>query len=361
MPETLLTELALYSARPTIRVDTQEYPVISDSLVAMEMIEQEGGLSSLELRVSNIASEPDGGADFTFENNEILKLGARIAIYSGDVAEPREIFQGMIMALEGDYREGAPPELVILAEDAFQQARMARRTKVHDNVTLADLAQALATQIGLTLTITGFADNIGTQVQLNESDLAFLRRLLARYDGDLQVVGNELHLSPRKDVSRGSLELELHSQLRHARVIADLAHQVTEITATGWDVAQGQRVTVSSRGANPGPGSGSTGAQLLSSAVGERAEHLGHLAMTNSTEAQALADAAFDQRARKFVCMQGTAEGNPSLRIGTNLRLRGLGPRFDNTYYVTWACHRFDLMRGYETHFKAECSYWGGV
>jgi hypothetical protein len=27
---------------------------------------------------------------------------------------------------------------------------------------------------------------------------------------------------------------------------------------------------------------------------------------------------------------------------------------------VVRACHRYDLLKGYETDFVAECAYWGG-
>ncbi|PZO43948.1 MAG: hypothetical protein DCF15_22350, partial [Phormidesmis priestleyi] len=53
----------------------------------------------------------------------------------------------------------------------------------------------------------------------------------------------------------------------------------------------------------------------------------------------------------------GTAEGNPSLRVGTYTKLSGLGDRFSNTYYIVRTCHRFDVQRGYETDFEAECAY----
>jgi uncharacterized protein len=195
-------------------------------------------------------------------------------------------------------------------------------------------------------------------VQLNERDLAFLRRLLARYDGDLQVVGDELHVSPRDNVSRGTVRLELNGQLKRVRALADLSHQVTKVTVTGWDAAQGSRVNASSRGASSGPGSGSTGAQLLNQAIGDRFEHVGHVAVATTAEAQAVADAVFDRRARRFVSLEGTTEGNPSVRVGTHLELSGLGARFDNTYYVVSATHMFDLSTGYETHFEAESAYW---
>lgn len=362
MAETPLSVVAVYAAVPTVQIDRQFYPKVKELIIGMEMVEQEGGMSALELRVSNIASDPQGGADLAFEDNAILKLGSAISIYAGDETAPQEIFQGTITALEADFPEEGPPELVVLAEDVFQRARMARRTKVHENATIANLAGNLAGLLGLTPVVTGFADQIGTQVQLNESDLAFLRRLLDRYDGDLQVVGNEIHVSPRKDVRRGAVEMELHGQLRRARVLADLSHQVTGTTVSGWDPLQGERIAGRSAGSRLGPGSGQPGAQVLQEIVGARLHHIGHLAVTTEEEAQAVADSAFDSRARRFLSLTGTAEGNPALRVGTHVTVAGLGPRFSNTFYVTRACHRYDKdKRGYETDFEAECPYWGGA
>ena len=114
-----------------------------------------------------------------------------------------------------------------------------------------------------------------------------------------------------------------------------------------------------SPGANGGPGRGKTGAAALRDAIGDRSEHLTHPPVTTAAEAQALADAAFDQRARGFVRVEGTTDGNPALRVGTHLNLTGLGTRFDNTYYVYRACHRFDRVNGYETDFEAECAFVG--
>jgi uncharacterized protein len=353
------TSLALAFERPTVRVDEQDLAEVSELMLSLEMTERDGGLSALEMRLSNVASKDSGTSALAFEDDSVLKLGAHITIYGGDVASPREIFRGTITGLEADFPADDAPTLLILAEDEFQRARMARRTKLHENATIAAIANDLATQVSLTPVVSGLGDNIGTQVQLNESDLAFLRRLLARHDGDLQVVGTEMHVSPRSDVSRGTVELHMHNQLRRARVLADLAHQTTAITIGGWDVSQGQRVHGSGTGANLGPGTGRTGASVLQNSIGDRSEHVAHLAAGTQDEAQAIADAAFDSRARSFVIVEGTADGNPELRVGTTVTLRGLGGRFENDYYVTLARHRWDEVRGYETDFTAESAYLG--
>ncbi|KPJ96276.1 MAG: hypothetical protein AMJ53_01125 [Gammaproteobacteria bacterium SG8_11] len=355
MSEAAVSQMAVYSSRPTIRIDGQEFAMASELLIGIDMREQEGGLSALELRLSNIASDPSGGADYAFENEEQIKLGAAITVYTGDATAPQEIFRGTITGLEADFPETNPPELLILAEDALQAARMTRKTQIYEDLSISDLANTIASNISVSPVITGLTDTVGTWVQLNESDLAFLRRILRRYDADAQIVGNELHVSPRKDVQRGELELAMFSQLRSVRFIADLTGQVSEVTVSGWDALGGQRVTATSTGANLGPGEGRRGSQVLAQTIGERTEHVGHVAVGTNDEAQALADTVFDQRARRFVCAHGTAEGNPGLRVGTHIRLTGVSARFQNTYYVVAVHHRYDVRQGYETDFEAEC------
>jgi phage protein D len=237
---------------------------------------------------------------------------------------------------------------------------MSRKSRVHADKSPADIAREIAGDLGLTPVIAGLTAPVGTWAQLNESDLAFLRRLLARYDADVQVVGTELHVSPRGDVRRGALELELHGQLARARVCVDLAEQVTSVTVRGWNAAEGRVVSGAATAlTHRGPGSGRDGAALLRELLAPRKEHVGHLAVATDDEARAVAEAAFDLRARKLVRVDGVAEGNPQLRVGAHCTITGVERCYENTYYVTRACHRFDVREGYRTEFSAECAYLG--
>lgn len=361
MPETPLTSSAVYSAIPTIKADGQLNDLLAAQLLSMEMREQEAGMSSMELRFANFGSFQGGLADLVFEDGKLLKLGTALTVYAGDVNSPTEIFRGKVTALEARYPSMGPPELVLLSEDALQGARMQRRTKTWDATTLGAIVTRVASQLGLTPQVNGLDASLGTEQQFNETDLRFVRRLLARYDADLQVVGDELHASPRDQVQRTALKLDMNGQLREIRVLADVAHQVTQVTATGWDFKQGKAISVTSKATAFGQGSGQTGKDWLGQALSTRSEHLGQFANLNKTEAQALADAEFLQRARRFVVAHGVAEGNPGLRVGSWLTLTGIGPRFSNSYYTTAAVHRFDIEKGYETEFTAECAYLGNA
>src|SRR5215472_792003 len=361
MPESALSRSAIYSARPTVRIAGQADVRVTELVMAMRMEEHEGGMSSLEMRFSDLAPTTDGGAELAFDSSSSLKLGADIAVYAGDTTQPREIFRGKVAAMEMEYRIGGGPELTVLAEDALSAARHARSSRVYTDKSPADVVRAVASDLGFRPVISGLDRPSGTWAQLNESALSFLRRLLARFDADVQIVGEELQVSPRKDVSRGTLELALFGQLARVRVIADLADQVSKVTAGGWNAKDGAKVKgEATSGTHLGPGSGRDGKSVLEDALKSRSEHIGHVAVATDAEAQAVAEAAFDLRARRFVRAEGTTEGNAKLRVGSYLTLKGVSPQFDNTYYVVRACHLYDLQQGYRTEFSAECAFLAG-
>jgi phage protein D len=361
MPEASLSQSAIFSARPTLRIAGQPDERMSMLMTAMRMEESEGGMSTLELRLTNWVATGSGRAELAFDASSPLKLGAEIGVYTGDEATPREIFKGKVSALEMVCEYGQPPELVVLAEDALGAARRARRSKVYTDMAPADVVNAVARELGLTPRITGLSSPTGTWAQLDESDLAFLRRLLARFDADLQVVGAELHVSPRQEVSRGTVELTLYSQLARVRITADVAEQATAVTVSGWNARDGAAVKGEATSiTNAGPGEGKSGIEWAREAFGARSEHLAAPPVYTDAEARAVAEAALDQRARRFVRADGLAEGNAQLRVGSTVRLAGISAQFDNSYYVVRACHLFDMTQGYRTEFTAECARLAG-
>ena len=221
--ETSVSQSAVYRARPTLRLAGQEDLRVSELLIGMRIEESEGGMTTAELRFSNWASTTDNRAEYAFEDGSRITLGTAIEVYAGDETQARELFRGVVSGLEAEFVQGSPPELVVLAEDPLGRARMARRSKVYTDMSPADVVSAVANELGLRPSVTGLAEPTGTWAQLNESDLAFLRRLVGRFDGDLQIVGEELQVAPRGEVHRGELTLELHGQLARARVVADLS------------------------------------------------------------------------------------------------------------------------------------------
>lgn len=361
MPEASLSQSAIYSARPTLRIAGAEDVRVTELLTAMKMEESEGGMSTLELRFNNWVSTSDGGrAELAFNSDSTLTLGADLSVYTGDASTPREIFRGKVSALEMVCNFGKPPELVVLAEDALTAARRGRRSKIYEQMSVADLVNAVAGNLNLQPGVDGLTSPTDTWAQINETDLAFLRRVLSRFDADLQIVGSNLQVSARKDASRSTIDLVLYNQLARVRITADLADQVTGVTVAGWNAKDGSAVKgEASSLTNAGPGAGKSGLDWAQDVFSTRSEHLAGFAVSSDDEATAVATAAMDQRTRRFVCAEGTAEGNAQLRVGAKVALSGISPQYDNTYYVVHARHLFDMAQGYRTEFRAECAYLG--
>src|SRR5215831_11771299 len=105
MAEKALSQFAFYHARPTVRIDERDNADVTAAMLAMRMVEEEGGLSSLELRLANYGDGPTG-ADVLFEDEQAVKLGSQIAIYSGDDATPQEVFRGVVTGFEAEFPEG---------------------------------------------------------------------------------------------------------------------------------------------------------------------------------------------------------------------------------------------------------------
>jgi uncharacterized protein len=347
------------SARPTVHIDGRKRAVIDNGVIAMRMREAVGGLSSLELRISDWASHADNGAGFTFANEAIVKLGSAIKVYAGVTGEPQAIFDGVVTALEIEAGPEAAPTFAVLAEDKLQRARKTRRSRIFENMNPAALVKRIATDHGLEAQVRdGLDQPITTWAQVNESDLAFLRRVLDRFDADLHMTGGVLQAGPRAREPRGQVELALHNGLVRARVTADLADQTARVQLSSWNPADGTRVDGKASAGELGPGSGRTGADLLKQAFhGEFPEHMGHQGPMRQDEADALARAMFSKRARRFVRVDATAQGDPRLRVGTWITLKRVNPLFAGSFVVTEACHRFDRTHGYMTDLLAEGAY----
>ncbi|WP_372617563.1 phage late control D family protein [Falsiroseomonas sp.] len=347
------------SARPTIRLDGQELPLLSANITRFRLREAQGGLSSCELTLADVLSFAGGGAGYGATPGSPIRLGAQLAIFAGRTEAPQEIFAGQVTALEAEAGTQTAPLFTLIAEDRLFAARRKRRSRLFEQMSPAEVLRAVAGDHGLTPEIRGLDAPVTDWVQMNESDLGFLRRILAPLDADLLVVGERLQAGPVADAPRATVALTLGRTLLRARLTADLAEQVTALRLGSHDPASGEAVSAEASSGRMGPGAGRDGAALLRDVAGEVREHLGHHGPMTQQEAQTLAEAEYGRRARRFVRVDATASGDPAIRVGTQVTISGVNPFFENDYTVVEATHRFDQATGYLTDFMAEGAYLG--
>lgn len=352
---------SLYTASPVIEVDGMSYPLIAANLERLRVTEALGGLSSLEASVTDEASQGDGAASHAAGGDSPLKLGAGIRIFAGPAeVGASEIFDGQITAIESEVREGSAALFTVLAEDRLLPARRHRRTRLFEAKTAKDVLETIASDHKLKPEIRdGIDTTSGDWLQSDETDLAFLRRILARCDADVQIVGDKMQVGRIGKDQRTLVSLAPGATLRSARITADIAEQVSEIRLASFDPATGEKVDSTAKAGGFGPGKGKTGADLLGEKFSAVNMHLGRFGPMTDSAAQALAQYEADKRARAFVTVTGTARGDCRLRVGSWVELSSVNPQFANQYSVTKAVHRWDRRDGYMTDFEAQTAYLG--
>jgi phage protein D len=339
------------AARPTIAVGGQDKPSLGEGLLSLLIAENLGGLYRCELAFGNWGPI-NNSIGFLYFDRRLLEFGKALQVKLGTDT----LFDGRIMGLEAVFPEGQPPALNVLAEDRFQDLRMIRRTRTFTDVSDADIFNQIAGDHGLRPSVSVSGPKYKVLAQVNQSDLAFLRERARAIDAELWMSGNTLNAKSHASRNGGSLPMTYGGPLREFTVLADLAGQRTSVTVNGWDVASkaGLQYEATESVLSGELSNTTSGASILSSALGQRKEALAHTVPLTSQEAQAAAEAYFRMAARRFVVGRGVAETNAKLRVGSYVDLDGLGPLFNGKYYVVEVRHIFDGARGLRTEFTAE-------
>lgn len=351
----------LHAFAPTIEVDGMSYPLLARNLEKMRVQEALGGLSSLELVFADTVTRGDGSSGYAAGVGSPLQLGAGIRLFGGPhEVGAAELFDGQITGIEAEVREAGPPVFAVLAEDRLFPLRRSRRTRLYEAMSLADVVADIADHHGLTPQVReGVNRTTRNWMQADETDLAFLRRALARWDCDMQVVGDRLQVGRVAMDQRTLVRLEMGRALKYARMTADIAEQVSAVTLGSFDPAAGEIVSAGEDAVGFGPGQGKTGADVLSEKFSAVIMHQGRHGPLTDPDGDALAVIEGQRRARGFVQVRGCSEGNAELRVGSWIELVGVNPMFANQYAVREAVHRWDTRDGYTTDFVAESAYLG--
>jgi uncharacterized protein len=339
------------SSRPTINVAGEDKGELAGGLLRLLIVENTSGLYRCEATFGNLGDK-DGGPNFLYFDRQTLDFGRQFTIK----LESDVIFDGKITALEASFPEGQPPEITVLAEDRFQDLRMTRRTRSFVDVSDSDVINEVASDHGLSPSVSVTGPTYKVLAQINQSDLAFLRERARSIDAELWMDGSTLNAKPRTDRIGGSVEMSYGNKLREFAVMADLARQRTSVTVGGWDVqAKSELKHEATDSVLGGELNGdASGASILQSAFGARKEAVAHTVPLTSQETQTEAEALFKMTARRFIVGRGIAETSSKLRVGAYIDLKEIGPLFSGKYYLSEIRHVFDGTKGLRTEFVGE-------
>ncbi|GGO76221.1 hypothetical protein GCM10011348_02910 [Marinobacterium nitratireducens] len=342
---------AFINSRPVVRVDGERRDDLVEALTGLVVNLPLHGCAHAELTLTNWGT-PEGASTPAWVFDDIA-LGAELEIDMGQ-PDPVRIFKGEVTAIEEQYGEGAPT-LALLLQDRLHRLARARQNRSYEEYSPDEIVRAIAAEAGLRadVQVSGVNDSWH---QLNESDLAFLLRLLGRFDIALRLEDDTLRARPEEPDS-APVELSAQDSALRVRLIADLNHQPRASRSQGYSVATAEAVEHSSERLSPAP-EATSAADTLSRLGWPGDETVPHPFARSQAEADAYAQAHFHRMAKRFVQGDIVCQGEPTLKSGREILLSGVSPRLRGTYQVVHCSHRFDSSTGYETHLKVNRADW---
>lgn len=257
-----------------------------------------------------------------------------------------------ITAIETTLDPGNVRTLRLRAYDKLHRLRKHQAVRVLADAGLAHVLDEAASVIGARVLIIGDPPPGRTMtIQGEESTSDLLLHAAAVAGRYVILIGDELRLMTLAGDGETAIELLVGANLLQARVEANAETMRSATTARGWNVTRSDliedRAGLASQDAIEMRGSD---ALTAFSGLGERT--LVNRVAATREEVRALAQADMDRATALSATLEATAEGDPGLRPGRIISLRGLGGENDGDYVLTEAEHRFDSSAGYVTRIS---------
>ena len=344
-----MTESHFISARPRFLVNGSAHAALNESAVEVISSQPLSGRAQLEARFINWGRE-EGEPDFRLQD---VALGDKIEVLFSEQSDSPQ-FTGEVTALEERYGSGAP-QLVLLAEDELHRLARRRASRSFEDSSVDDVIASVVSDAGLR-SDASVAQARATWHQLNESDLAFLLRLLRPFDVALRIVAGSVR-ARLEETDVAPISLDPHSNAKRMRITVDLNHQRSVSGIAGWDPAADSETSATSDALQPAP-RGQVAQSIMTDLGWAGEEAIAHPFAFTQSLADAYAVGAFRRSARRFLYGQIDCNGMPAISVGREVELDGVSSRLLGKYQVVLCRHLFDRVAGYSTSLGVERPDW---
>jgi phage protein D len=321
-----------------------------DVLVGGEDLAQEHKDRIKEIRVADYLRLPDvctldiafpraDGVDsmpFNVGTDLEIRLGARAS------QSPSPLFKGQIVTIEPEFGAGGCT-VRIRAYDRSHLLHRSRAVRTFQNQTSSDVVAKIAEEHGLTAQCEASGEPHEFLQQDNETDWDFIWRLAERVGFEFVVDDGTAHF--RRPSAEGAVELEWPGSLRSFRPRLTGVQQVADVTLLAHDPKTKQVAQIG------------IARSTVATAFEDATVHVATEPVESAAEGDALTQALLDKLANGYIAAEGVAAGNPRIKAGVQIAVRGVGQKFSGTYRVATSTH---LLRGggsYETHFANSASH----
>jgi uncharacterized protein involved in type VI secretion and phage assembly len=281
-----------------------------------------------------------------------LQIGNEIEIKAsamGDRSTSR-IFKGQVAAVEPEFGANGCV-IAVRAYDHSHKLNRNKKTRTFQQVSCSNMAQKVIGENGLA------AQAKSTDVvheffqQSNETDWEFLWRIALMHDYLVCADDKTIKFQPASDAAGSPVTLTWQRELISFRPRMSGIQQPQTVQVRAWDPKSKKNVSGSASSPQTTSQPGVTRAKVSNDLGGGTIAVTDRVAASNS-EANAIAKSTLGRLADAFYEADGQAWGNPSIKAGVKVQIKGVGSHFGGTFTVTGATHSYRGSTGYRTSFQ---------
>jgi phage protein D len=301
---------------------------------------------NVTLGITDVLSGEWRGIDLT-----TFKPGDRVELFMG-FDSPVKMVTGEITALDITFDKYSCME--IRGYDLLHRLRRGAKRRTFQNVTDGDIASTMASDSGLSSQVTATSTMYPYVFQNNVSDYDFLIERMKRIGYEMLVRDRTLHFRVPQEAMTPSVSLTYGTDIERFWVGLNMQPFATSVEARGWDLAAKQEITSTATKGDELSlmGGKESGYDLAKAAFGASTATITDEAILDANEGGIVAKAYYNCNLAKFITGKGVCTGNPDIRAGVTIEVRGIGDRFSGNYYVVSSRHVYDYEQGYQTSFK---------
>jgi uncharacterized protein involved in type VI secretion and phage assembly len=304
-----------------------------------------------------------------------ISIGApvKLLVQQSGPGGPAPLLSGEVTALETEMDHDGLYTIVRGLDHSHRLFR-GRRVEAYLQSTAADIVRKVAGRAGIQAgTIDAKGPVLQHVAQDGISDWDFLHRLAVEAGVVLSVSGGALHFTASTDAATAPPEaggarneplvLQRGVNLVSLRGTVTSAEQIPDVEVRGWDVAAKRAIVAVA----PAKTRSAKLPDVTPAALAKTFDSPRYVAPATAFDQAAQCDATAASLASRlsggFAELEGVARGNPKLRAGAAVTLKGAGKPFDGNYTLSSSRHDFSPDTGYLTTFavshESERSLYG--
>jgi phage protein D len=276
--------------------------------------------------------------------------GDKMEISMGmDKAE--KIFTGEITELEPEFSDNS--YLTIRGYDKLHRLRFGRKRRSFLEIKDSDIAQKIASEVGLSAKSDATSATYPYVFQNNVSNYSFLMERAERIGYEIGADGDKLLFKKSQEDKKPEITLEFGIDLERFSAKMKALTQGSEVEYRGWSVKDKKEIKgKAKKGDVVSKMNGKKDGFEISSALTASAVAVINDYVLDDKNAEEMAKAQYNIFIKNFITGEGSCNGNAKIRAGKTVELKGLGDRFTGPYYIVATTHNFNYQQGYSTRFK---------